>query len=876
MVRKKVFWKDICKSFSASKGRFLSIMLLMLLGSLVLTGLKVTPQDMQRTADHYLNTHKTMDLSVIASAGFSKEDQKELDHIKGGHVEYGYMSDVTIKDTEDAVRLFSNSKDISTYGVVSGKLPRKPSEIALSSKSRNKYKIGQSITFSQGENDHLKKNTYKIVGFVTSADIWSKKYLGSSTAGDGNLYAYGIVAPGAFDSSVYSIARLRYDNLRHFKPFSNDYNEQLVKNQEKLDDLLADNGKVRKKELQSSLQKTLDSGRRQISSVKAQLQEQTYPISENSGYQAAAAQQQLKQAQTQVTQKEAKLDDLQVQINHLETPTYNTYTRSTLSGGEGYSTYRSSSKTLNNIGNLFPVVLYLVAALVTFTTMTRFVNEERINSGILKALGYSNRDVIKKFVIYGFVSSLVGTVLGVLGGHYLLPGIVAKNSVTTTNIGSLREYFYWSYALLVVFLAFISAVLPAFLVTRRELNEKPAQLLLPKPPMRGSRILLERLGFIWRNLSFTQKVTARNIFRYKQRMLMTIFGVAGSVALLFTGLGIQSSLGKIVDNQFKQLTTYDLQVSGSNHFEKDQEVADFLKSDAVSNYQNIYSHSVDEKIAGQSEKKAVSILVSDKNNFGSFIHLRSADTKIKVSLSDEGAVISEKLAQFYHVKKGDTFHFKENDKTYDIKVSDVVDMNVNHYIFMSDSYYHKVFDKTATNNTVLVHLKNGSTKNISKQATKLLAMDDVLAVTQNSSLINQVNTAVRGLSASVTTLAVISVLLAVVILYNLTSINVVERIRELSTIKVLGFHNKEVTLYIYRETIILSLIGIVLGLVSGYYLHRMIINIMSQDNRYPTAVDYDVYVIPVVAIVLILVFLGWLVNRRLKGVDMLEALKSVD
>ena len=195
---------------------------------------------------------------------------------------------------------------------------------------------------------------------------------------------------------------------------------------------------------------------------------------------------------------------------------------------------------------------------------------------------------------------------------------------------------------------------------------------------------------------------------------------------------------------------------------------------------------------------------------------------------------------------------------------------------MSDSYDHKVFDKTATNNTVLVHLKKGSTKNISKQATKLLAMDDVLAVTQNSSLINQVNTAVRGLSASVTTLAVISVLLAVVILYNLTSINVVERIRELSTIKVLGFHNKEVTLYIYRETIILSLIGIVLGLVSGYYLHRMIINIMSQDNRYPTAVDYDVCVIPVVAIVLILVFLGWLVNRRLKGVDMLEALKSVD
>ncbi|WP_019774907.1 FtsX-like permease family protein, partial [Streptococcus sobrinus] len=309
---------------------------------------------------------------------------------------------------------------------------------------------------------------------------------------------------------------------------------------------------------------------------------------------------------------------------------------------------------------------------------TRFVNEERTNSGLLKALGYSNNDVIKKFVIYGLVASLLGTTIGIIGGHYFLPAIIVKNAVKLTVIKNIHFYFYWSYTLLAFALAFISAVLPAFLVAKRELSEKPAQLLLPKPPVAGSKILLERLGFIWRRLSFTQKVTMRNIFRYKQRMVMTVFGVAGSLALLFSGLGLQSSLGKMVDHQFGQLTSYDMLVLRNSQADKAEQakVDSYLKSDQVASYQTIHSEKIDEKIKGQDEKKTITLMTSQQRDFGNFIHLLDVKTGKSLKLPKEGAIITQKLAEFYQVEVGDKLSFKDQDgKKQTIKVAAIAQMN---------------------------------------------------------------------------------------------------------------------------------------------------------------------------------------------------------
>lgn len=880
-MAKKTYWKDIRKSFGSSRGRFLSIMLLMMLGAFAFVGLKVTGPDMQATASQYLKKHNTMDLSVIASYGFSDDDKEELDSIKNADVEYGYLTDVTVKNTDDAIRVFSKSTSISTYELVSGRLPKSSDEIALASTMKDDYKVGDTISFTQSDEDGILKNTtYKVVGFVNSSEILSTTSLGSSTAGDGSLSNYAVVTESAFDTDTYTIARIRYDNLKTLNPFSESYKQKVADKQDELDDLLSDNAEQRLTSLKSDAQAEVDANQEKVDSAKVQLAAQESALASLSAEQQAAAQSSIDQAQAEITESESEIQEAQAKIDAMTEPTYTSYTRSTLPGGEGYQTYESSTSSISSIGNIFPVVLYVVAALVTFTTMTRFVDEERTNSGILKALGYSNSDVIKKFVIYGFVASMIGTVLGIVAGHYLLSRIIAQIVTSDTTLGETHLYFYWNYTAIALVLALISAALPAFLIAKNELSEKPAQLLLPKPPVKGSKIFLERIGVIWRRLSFTHKVTARNIFRYKQRMLMTIFGVAGSVALLFAGLGIRSSLGNVIENQFTNLMPYDMIVvkNDDNSSSENQEVKDFIDSNKVSQYQSIYFTTLSETISGLTDKQTVSIMVSSGDDLGDFIHLKDASSGDSLTLSDDGIIISEKLALLYHVEAGDSFTLKDSDgKKHTVKVAAVAEMNVGHYLFMSQKVYQKIFGETPNDNAYLVTLKNDSSSNIEKLSTKLLAMSGVSAVSQNSSLVKTVKSVVASLNGAMTILIVVSILLAVVILYNLTNINVAERIRELSTIKVLGFYDKEVTMYIYRETISLSLIGIIVGLIGGKYLHQVIMGMIGSDSiMFGTTVGWDIYAIPIAVIVIILLALGWLVNHILKTVDMLEALKSVD
>ncbi|MGY3779844.1 FtsX-like permease family protein [Streptococcus gallolyticus] len=880
-MAKKTYWKDIRKSFGSSKGRFLSIMLLMMLGAFAFVGLKVTGPDMQTTASQYLKKHNTMDLSVIASYGFSDDDKEELDSIKNADVEYGYLTDVTVKNTDDAIRVFSKNTSISTYELVSGRLPKSSDEIALASTMKDDYKVGDTISFTQSDEDGILKNTiYKVVGFVNSSEILSTTSLGSSTAGDGSLSNYAVVTESAFDTDTYTIARIRYDNLKTLNPFSESYKQKVADKQDELDDLLSDNAEQRLASLKSDAQVEVNANQEKVDSAKAQLAAQESALASLSAEQQAAAQSSIEQAQAEITESESEIQEAQAKIDAMTEPTYTSYTRSTLPGGEGYQTYESSTSSISSIGNIFPVVLYVVAALVTFTTMTRFVDEERTNSGILKALGYSNSDVIKKFVIYGFVASMIGTVLGIVAGHYLLSRIIAQIVTSDTTLGETHLYFYWNYTVIALVLALISAVLPAFLIAKNELSEKPAQLLLPKPPVKGSKIFLERIGVIWRRLSFTHKVTARNIFRYKQRMLMTIFGVAGSVALLFAGLGIRSSLGNVIENQFTNLMPYDMIVvkNDDNSSSENQEVKDFMDSNKVSQYQSIYFTTLSETISGLTDKQTISIMVSSGYDFGDFVHLKDASSGDSLTLSDDGIIISEKLALLYHVEAGDSFTLKDSDgKKHSVKVAAVAEMNVGHYLFMSQKVYQKIFGETPADNAYLVTLKNDSSSNIEKLSTKLLAMSGVSAVSQNSSLVKTVKSVVASLNGAMTILIVVSILLAVVILYNLTNINVAERIRELSTIKVLGFYDKEVTMYIYRETISLSLIGIIIGLIGGKYLHQVIMGMIGSDSiMFGTTVGWDIYAIPIAVIVIILLALGWLVNHILKTVDMLEALKSVD
>ena len=901
-MKRKTYWKDLLQSFTGSKGRFLSILTLMMLGSLALIGLKVASPNMERTAWDYIQKANLADMTVIADYGLDQADQEELKNLTRASVEFGYMTDLTLEGSQDAIRIFSKTERISKFQVTQGRLPEKEDELALADFWKDRYQIGQVIHLSQknGSNSQLKRDSYTITGFVHSPDIFSKSDMGNSASGNGNLAAYAVVTEDNFNSPVYTIARLQFASLTDVNPFSSDYEKKLEAEEVALKEQLADNGQARLEKMKKDAQESLDKGKKQLDEaennllagksrlqeIETRLQAQENQVSQlpepyksqasshldQAKEKLAQEKEKLSKSETDLSSEKAKWQTRQDEVNALTEPSYHVYNRKSSPTGQGYLMYSNSAMSIRAVGNIFPVVLYAVAAMVTFTTMTRFVDEERTNAGIFKALGYHSKDIITKFVIYGLVAGTLGTLLGILIGHYVLAPTISHIITERMIVGESQQYFYWIYSCLALGLSLIASVLPAYLVSRRELHEEAAQLLLPKPPAKGSKIILERITFIWSHLSFTQKVTARNIFRYKQRMLMTIFGVAGSVALLFSGLGIQSSVVGVADRQFKDLQQYQMILSvNSRASDSDKEkLEEKLQSDEVENYRLISSKQVEEKYAGKAGVQTVTIMVTDQDDLAPFVHLEKNGEKLSLS---NGVVLTEKLAQLAGVTLGDTIKIDGKEFT----VAAITEHYVGHYIYMNQKTYEAIYGQVPKMNTYLVKLKDKSQDNTETLAGQFMEQPAVASVVQNASTIRLFETFASSLNQTMAILVIVSVLLAMVILYNLTNINVAERIRELSTIKVLGFHNKEVTLYIYRETIILSMVGIVLGLVSGFYLHQFLIQMIAPGTfRFQPKVGWEVYLIPVLAVSVILTILGVFVNHYLRKVDMLEALKSVE
>ena len=901
-MKRKTYWKDLLQSFTGSKGRFLSILTLMMLGSLAVVGLKVASPNMERTAWNYLKDTNTADVTVIGDYGLDQADQAELQTLSGADVEFGYMTDLALANSEDAIRIFSNTDKISKFQLTEGRLPEKEDELALADFWKDRYQIGQVIYLSQkkGSNSQLKRDSYTITGFVHSPDIFSKSDMGSSASGNGNLAAYGVVTKDNFKSSVYTIARLRFASLTDVNPFSSDYEKKLEEEEATLKELVADNGQARLEKMKKDAQKSLDEGKKQLDKaetnlvagkkrlqeIETRLQAQENQVSQLPEPQKSQVSSQIEEAKEQLKQEKEKLSHAesdfasekakwqtsQDEVNALTEPTYHVYNRKSSPTGQGYLMYSNSAMSIRAVGNIFPVVLYAVAAMVTFTTMTRFVDEERTNAGIFKALGYHSKDIIAKFVIYGLFAGTFGTLLGILIGHYVLAPTISHIITERMIVGENQQYFYWTYSCLALGLSLVASVLPAYLVSRRDLHEEAAQLLLPKPPVKGSKILLERITFIWSRLSFTQKVTARNIFRYKQRMLMTIFGVAGSVALLLAGLGIQSSVVGVADRQFKDLQQYQMILSVNTRASDSDKskLEEKLKSNEIEDYRLIFSKQIEEKYAGKAGVQTVTIMVTDKDDLEPFVHLEKNGEKLSLS---GGVILTDKLAQLARVSVGDNFTI--DGKTF--KIGAITEHYVGHFVYMNQATYEEIYGQAPKMNTYLVQLKDKSEGNTERVAGEFMDQVAVSGLVQNASTIQLFESFANSLNHTMAILVLVSVLLAIVILYNLTNINVAERIRELSTIKVLGFHNKEVTLYIYRETIILSLIGMIVGLVSGFYLHQFLIQMIAPGTfRFQPKVGWEVYLIPVLAVSVILTILGVFVNHYLRKLDMLEALKSVE
>lgn len=587
------------------------------------------------------------------------------------------------------------------------------------------------------------------------------------------------------------------------------------------------------------------------------------------------------EALTEIEDAEKELKDAKEKLEKIELPTYSVDNRRELPGGEGYSIYETVSEIVDSLARIFPVFLYFVAALVTLTTMARFVGDERINNGTLKALGYSDQDVIKKFTIYGLIAGTTGTVIGIILGHTLIPMIVYNAYKTGFTLPQIELHFHLKISILAVILSLLSSVLPARIIATKELKETTSSLLQPKAPQAGTKILLERIKLIWNKMKFTQKVTARNIFRYKKRMFMTIFGVAGAASILFAGFSVQYSISGINERQFEHIIKYDAIVALNDDLtdSEEQEINNMLNSDVINSYSSIYYEEVTKTAGKNNDKQSIKLIVpKNTEEFNKYISLMERKSGQNINLADDGVIISERLSTLLNINVGDNFTFIDSsDKERNVKVSGICEMYAGHFIFMNEQEYKNIYEKDLEINAKLLLLNDSSLENVENQSAKFMDLSGVKGVVQNITLYNQINTIVDSLNNIMLVLIIIAVLLAVVILYNLTNINVAERIRELCTIKVLGFHDRETTMYIYRETIFLSAIGIVVGWLIGIFLHNYILTVVPPDEvMFDPVLWIGAYIIPFVTITVVTFVLKFYVNNKLKNVDMLEALKSVD
>ena len=585
-----------------------------------------------------------------------------------------------------------------------------------------------------------------------------------------------------------------------------------------------------------------------------------------------------KDAEDEIAENQQKLDDAKKELEDLEMPEWMVTDREEL---PEYTDYGDNADRLRNIGQVFPVIFFLVAALISLTTMTRMVEEQRTQIGTLKALGYKKSAIAAKYICYAFFATLLGSVLGMLIGEKIIPyiiitayGIMYHNVANTISID-----YQPGFALIASAASVVCTVGATLFASGKELQETPASLMRPPAPKEGKRVLLERFTFIWKHLSFSWKSTIRNLFRYKKRLIMTVFGIAGSMGLMLVGFGLQDSISDIAAIQYRELQHYDgMVIEDSDATEEEhEELFEYMKE----NEQIAHCNRVQmTKISAPKGSSSVSIYLfvpESLSEFAKDVTLKNRITGETYELTDEGAAISEKTASLLGLKVGDMIPLKKGDKEYKVRVAVITENYMSHYLYMTPRVYEQTFGEKPEYENIVFTMQEDCKDDLEMAGTRILANPGALSISYTSSLASQVDRMLSTLDAVILVLIVSAGMLAFVVLYNLNNINITERQRELATLKVLGFYDGEVSQYVLRENVILTVLGIMFGAVFGILIHRYVITTVEVDavmfgrNIKPLSFLYSGILTSIFSIVV-----NGVMHFKLKTIDMVESLKSVE
>ena len=780
---KKLLKETLVCTIKTSK-RFISILVIVLLGVGFFAGIKAVAPDMKNTLDDYFDNTNMYDVYITSNYGVGDNIIEKLE--ENYDIESGYNFDaITMKKEEYATKIISYDKasKLNIPKLIKGHMPEESNEVVIDNNYKEEIKIGDKITI---DSPLVNNKTLTVTGYVESPLYISTER--DSTSLLSGMIDYYLYMP--VENIISPIKTAAYINLKTEESrFSKDY-EDLVKDA--------------KKDIRKELKKETIEG-------------QTWYV----------------------------LD---------------------LNSNAGFYQYNQDTERIDNVAKVFPLVFFVVAVLICLTTMTRMVEEERGQIGTLKSLGYGDKAIMFKYILYASLATIIGSMIGVIIGYRLLPDLCFEMYKTAYRIGDIKLSYYSSLTFQGMMIALLCTLGATIYTCRKTLKEVPANLLRQVAPSPGKRVLLERINGIWKRLSFSYKVTLRNVFRYKKRFLMTIIGIAGCTGLILAGFGLKDGIEKMVPKQYEEVFNYQATIS-LNEEATDETIKKIKENNKITDILRAQEETI--TIDNKDTNQSVTLIIPEKDPTG-FINLQDRKTKEEYDLND-GLIITEKIANLLEVEEGDILEFTGTN-SYKEKISHITENYLFHYAYLPNSAY-----ENDTYNSVLIKTKEMTEGKEKKLANELKQIPGISSISFTSSTRHVFDDTMENFAYVSLILIISAGALAFVVLYNLSSVNISERKRELATIKVLGFYDKEVYQYINRENTILTIIGILLGLGVGNILTIYILKTCEVDTFMfdPTIAPLSyLYAILITAAFAILVNI--ILYFSLKKIDMIESLKSVE
>ncbi len=901
---KSAFRKEVLRAVTGSFGRFLAIAAIVALGCGFYAGLRMTGPDMRYAGDQYLAGTHFYDLDVASTAGISDsmlDDIRDISGVEG--VQATKSSDVMaqIGENQLAARVesmdfseaenseqdgvFSVSSDNNDYlnrpMLASGRWPTSDDECVISADRimSTPVNLGDEVTLLYGDDNFdntFQTKTLRVVGTIHSPEFMSSIGMGTTSLGDGTIEQIILVNPSVFsDSYPNTQAYVKVAGAQNSYSDSDAYDATIQPVQDALE---------------SKTDAWTDDLRQQFEDqVREQAQSQMEEQQQQALQQLTAQGLPLEQAQAALqTQMQTQQADVQAQIDaQVDSFNPDIYVLDR-SHNYGVSSFKSDSERVDHIASIFPLVFFLVAALVSLTSMTRMVDSERPLIGTLKALGYTKRAITMKYVFYAALASCIGAAVGILTLTQFFPWTICRAyaiiySVPQTPIPlPVDAGLAWLSAGLGIGIT----LLATWAAVRSTLRESPATLIVPKAPAPGKQIWLERFHKLWARMSFSWKVTWRNVFRYKRRMAMTVVGIAGCTALLLTGFGLHDAIWDIIDRQFGDILTYNVVVQTHDNLDdaallgvRDQIQDTGDGTDIVAAYQrNMQASSPDHDAVS-----VVTYVPTENSDMSQAFSLRNHQTRQQISVDDNSVVLTEKAARSLGVSPGDTITIYDLNAIGDpvgdgmqLTVTDVAEYYVNNAVFVGEDAWRDATGDYAHTNTFFSKVTNDQEQR-DTLTDDLHANTDVSTVSYIDETVDTYRTMLSSVNTIVVVLVVSAALLAFIVLYDITKINVEERRREIASLKVLGFVPREVDAYIFREIGILVLIGTILGLFLGIWLEGFVVTSAEVDyvmfSREIHALSYVWAILVTIGFAALVMFS---MRGELKKVDMVESLKSVD